>query len=186
MVIESNEKIPVYDINDQLIVPQIIYKDDSNEEIQAITYTVNGIKYHLSNGDGHKVYRLGTIAAPRPMTKKEFKELCKTLILNFDKYDDIGDTILAIVDQLDFQMGHANSTFEIVKSCVDPRPVGTLVMNIGTARYLYNQDVNSVFHIDHTKFISGHMLQEPEKERIISKIKTSKTMTKKIQHALNS
>ena len=117
---------------------------------------------------------------------EEYKELCKTMILNCDKYGDIRDTVLATIEQLDFSKGHANSTFEIAKSYVEPNKVGTLVLNIGTARYLFNKDINSVFYIDHTKRISGHMLKSPEKEEIIGKIYSSKTMTKKIENALNS
>ena len=71
------------------------------------------------------------------------------------------------MEKLDFSIGHANSTFEIVKSCVTTKKVGTLVLNIGPARYLFNEDTNSIFHIDYTKHINGHMLKSPEKEEII-------------------
>ena len=59
-------------------------------------------------------------------------------------------------------------------------------MNIGAARYFYHPNENKVFHVDHSKLINGHMLVSPESDEIISKITSSKTMTKKIQKALNS
>ena len=97
------------------------------------------------------------------------------------------DTIIA--DQglnLDFSLGHANSTFEVVCSCSGLSKIGALALNIGTGRYLYNQDANTVFHIDHSKLINGTMMRSPEKDEIIRKISSSKTMTKKIKQVLES
>lgn len=173
------------DSKNQLILPQIIYTDQTKEKVLAIIYNVNGKKYYLSNENGHKVYSLGVDSMPRPMTKKEFKQLCSTLILNSKYYNELEDQIITAVEQLDFSKGHANSTFEIAKSCLDLNPLGTLVMNIGNAKYFYNTYNDSVYHIDHSKLILGRTLKETEKEKIISKISTSKTMTKKINKVLH-
>ncbi len=185
-MIKESEKRSVFTAGDTLIIPKIVYDFQNQDEIRAITYTVNGIKYQLSNEEGHKVYASGSYSAPRPMTKKEFKDLCKIMILNSSLYGEIEETILSEIEKLDFSIGHANSTFEIVRSCVDQTKLGTLVMNIGQARYFYHPNENNVFHVDHSKLISGHMLQSPERETIIDKITSSKTMTKKINKALNS
>lgn len=185
MVIQSEGKIPVYTAG-ELIVPQIVHSFQNQDEVRAITYTVNGIKYQLSNEEGHKVYPSGSYSSPRPMTKKEFKDLCKIMILHSESYGEIEETIISEIEKLDFSIGHANSTFEIVRSCVEQSKLGTLVMNIGQARYFYHPKENTVFHVDHSKLISGHMLTSPEKETIIDKINSSKTMTKKINKALNS
>ena len=120
------------------------------------------------------------------MTKKEFKDICEIMVNNSHLYGDIEETVLSEIEKLDFSIGHANSTFEIVRSCVDQTKLGTLVMNIGNARYFYHPNENTVFHVDHSKLISGHMLLSPEKDTIISKITSSKTMTKKITKALSS
>lgn len=185
MIIERRDLQPNESV--EPIIPRVVYSFNDPEEVRAITYTAaNGIKYQLSNEDGHKVYLSGSMSTPRPMTKKEFKDICETIISNSEYYGDVEETILAEMEKLDFSIGHANSTFEIVKSCVDFSKLGTLVLNLGSARYFYHPDENTVFHVDHSKLINGHMLLEPEKEEIITKITSSKTMTKKIQRALNS
>ena len=186
MIIESVEKVPVYASGEQIIIPQVVHGFQNQDEVRAITYTVNGIKYQFSNEEGHKVYPLGSYSSPRPMTKKEFKDICKIMVLNSSAYGEIEETILSEIEKLDFSIGHANSTFEIVRSCVEQSKLGTLVMNIGAARYFYHPNENKVFHVDHSKLINGHMLVSPESDEIISKITSSKTMTKKIQKALNS
>ena len=183
MIIERIDQHP----NEQLIIPRVVYSFRDKDEITGITYTAtNGIKYQLSNKEGHKVYPSGSTSTPRPMTKKEYKEICKTILLNSSHYGEDEAVILAEMEKLDFSIGHANSTFEIVKSCVDFSKLGTLVLNLGSARYFYHPDENTVFHVDHSKLINGHMLIEPEKDEIITKITSSKTMKKKIQKALNS
>ena len=183
MIIERRDQHP----NEQPIIPRIVYSFSEPEEIRAITYTTpNGIKYQLSNEEGHKVYPSGSTSTPRPMTKKEFKEICKNILLNSEYYGDDEETILAEMEKLDFSIGHANSTFEMVRSCVDFSKLGTLVLNLGSARYFYHPEENTVFHVDHSKLINGHMLVDAEKEEIIEKITSSKTMTKKIKKTLNS
>lgn len=186
MIKESRTQQPNYGSCEQPIIPTIVYSFNNSEEIRAITYTINGTKYQLSNEDGHKVYASGSCSAPRPMTKKEFKDICKLMILNSHTYGDIEEIVLSEIEKLDFSLGHANSTFEIVRSCVEQSKLGTLVMNIGPARYFYHPTEDKVFHVDHTKLINGHMLVAPEKDEIISKMTTSKTMIKKIEKALNS
>lgn len=186
MIIESEGKMPIYKASKELIIPQVVHSFQTQDEIRAITYTVNGIKYQFSNEEGHKVYPSGSYSSPRPMTKKEFKDICEIMVNNSHLYGDIEETVLSEIEKLDFSIGHANSTFEIVRSCVDQTKLGTLVMNIGNARYFYHPNENTVFHVDHSKLISGHMLLSPEKDTIISKITSSKTMTKKITKALSS
>ena len=186
MIIESVKNVPVYASNEQTIIPQVIYSFQNQDEIRGITYTVNGTKYQFSNEEGHKVYSSGSCSTPRPMTKKEFKDICKIMILNSSSYGEAEEVILSEIEKLDFAIGHANSTFEIVRSCVEQSKLGTLVMNIGPARYFYHPTENRVFHVDHSKLINGHMLTPPESDAIIAKITSSKTMTKKIQKVLNS
>ena len=186
MVIESVEKASLYGASEQIIIPQIMYSFQNKEDIRGISYTINGIKYQFSNDEGHKVYSSGSYSAPRPMTKKEFKDICKIMVLNSSSYGEAEELILSEIEKLDFSIGHANSTFEIVRSCVEQSKLGTLVMNIGPARYFYHPNEDKVFHVDHSKLISGHMLVPPESDEIISKITSSKTMNRKIQKALNS
>ena len=186
MIIESVEKVPVYASGEQIIIPQVVYSFQNQDEIRAITYTVNGTKYQFSNEEGHKVYQPGSYSSSRPMTKKEFKDICEIMILNSSAYGDAEEIILSEIEKLNFSIGHANSTFEIVKSCVEQSKLGTLVMNIGPARYFYHPNEDRVFHVDHSKLINGHMLTPPESNKIIEKIKSSKTMTKKIQKALGN
>ena len=81
-MIKESEKRPVFTAGDTLIIPKIVYDFQNQDEIRAITYTVNGIKYQLSNEEGHKVYASGSYSAPRPMTKKEFKDLYKYALNN--------------------------------------------------------------------------------------------------------
>lgn len=183
MITESG-KMPGYKPGTEIIIPQIVYSFQNQDEVRAITYTKNGIKYQLSNEEGHKVYTSGSYSAPRPMTKKEYKDLYKTMILNSYLYGEKEEIILSEMEKLDFATGHANATFEIVRSCVEQSKLGTLVMNIGQARYFYHPEDSRVFHVDHSKLITGHMLTSPEKDKIIEKITSSKTMTKKIDEAL--
>lgn len=186
LVKERVETIPFYGDVDQIpVVPSIIYDRSNPTEVQAISYSIDGKKYYFSNDEGHKVYN-GTMSSPRPMTKKEFKDICSLMVLNASQYGELEETVLAEIEKLDFAEGHANSTFEVVQSCMGFSRIGALALNIGTARYLYNQDANTVFHIDHSKLINGTMMKSPEKDEIIAKITSSKTMTKKIQRVLNS
>ena len=95
MIIESVEKVPVYASGEQIIIPQVVHGFQNQDEVRAITYTVNGIKYQFSNEEGHKVYPSGSYSSPRPMTKKEFKDICKIMVLNSSAYGEIEETILS-------------------------------------------------------------------------------------------
>ena len=167
------------------IIPEIIYDRDNPEQIKALAYNKDGKRYYFSNEEGHKVYSEDRRSC-RPMTKREFKDICTLMLEQAGSYGETEATILAQIENLDFGLGHANSTFEVVLSCMSLHRIGALALNIGTSRYLYNQEAETVFHIDHSKLINGTMLKSPEKDAIIQKITSSKTMTKKINQALNS
>ena len=162
---------------------EIVY-DNETEKVLAITYTEEQNKYFLSNQEGHKVYTRDN-SFYRPMTKQEYKETYLKILNSIPNDSTISDTILVELENLDFSTGHANSTFEIVKSYLEPHGIGALALNIGLNRYLYNQQKETIYHIDRSKLTVGRMLQSPEKDEIIKKLTTSKTMTKKLQHIIN-
>ena len=183
---ESTTTHPVYDENEERInALSLIFEKNTPEEVEAIEYKKDGLHYYFSNAKGHKVYSYDRCIC-RPMTKKEFKSICTEMLDNLDSYGEQEFIILAEIEKLDFSLGHANSTFEVIRSWSSTSKLGTLALNIGTGRFLYNIDANTVFHIDHSKFINGTMLKSPEKDEIIKKITTSKTMTKKINQILQS
>lgn len=170
--------------NTQIVIPEIIHNIKNPEQVIGLSYHTNGKRYYFSNSDGHKVFSSGSQSC-RPMTKKEFKDICLQMLENSNHYGEIEETVLSTIESLDFGLGHANSTFEVAISWCEPTKISALVMNIGTSRYLYNQDANTIFHVDHSKLVNGEMLRSPFKEQIIEKIQTSKTMAKKINQAFN-
>ena len=176
---------PVYSVEEKLNKPTIIFEKNNEEEVKALEYEREGKHYYFSNEEGHKVYSYDRRSI-RPMTKREFKSICTEMLDNLDTYGVESSLILAEIEKLDFSLGHANSTFEVVCSCSGLSKIGALALNIGTGRYLYNQDANTVFHIDHSKLINGTMMKSPEKDEIIKKITSSKTMTKKINQVLQN
>ena len=99
MVIESVEKAPLYGASEQIIIPQIMYSFQNKEDIRGISYTINGIKYQFSNDEGHKVYSSGSYSAPRPMTKKEFKDICKIMVMNSSSYGETEELILSEIEK---------------------------------------------------------------------------------------
>ena len=165
--------------------PKILYDKDNHENPSAIVYNYAGKKYIFSNEEGHKV-SLPYGHTSRPMTKKEFKDICTIMLNNLAQYGNDEALILSEIEKLDFGIGHANSTFEVIKSSMEMSKISALALNIGTGRYLYNQNANTVYHIDHSKLINGIMMKSPEKDEIIKKITGSKTMTKKITRALSN
>ena len=164
----------------ELVLPTIVKNPTKPEETEAITFNQNGKKYYFSNELGHKVIYEGGYAQ-RAMTKKEFKEIrAKMLSKTKTSETEEKDSILKQIVNLDFAEGHANKTFEIARSLRAQTGIGALIINIGNTRYIYNQEAGTVLHIDHSKRISGRMLQGDEKTQIIDKINSSKTMAKKI------
>ena len=122
------------------------------------------------------------------MTKREYKEVHTLMILKtLERADQkTQDQILPELLKLDFSLGHANSTFEINRPCIGGDRIGALIINKGLARYIYNADSNTVFHIDHSKKINGHFMQDgPEKDEIIDTITSSKTLQKKMRSFAN-
>lgn len=183
---ETTQVPPVYSVGEkQITKPNLIFEKDNPEEVKAIEYAFDGKHYYFSNKEGHKVYSYDK-RSHRPMTKREFKKACTNMLDNLESYGEQSTLILSEIENLDFSLGHANSTFEVVCSCSGLSKIGALALNIGTGRYLYNQDANTVFHIDHSKLINGTMMKSPEKDEIIKKITSSKTMTKKIKQVLQS
>lgn len=161
-------------------LPTIINSDTELDKVIGLTYIIDGKKYVFSNELGHKVMSLNN-SDKRPMTKTEFKEIRAKMASSIIKSDTIPEALVAELENLDFGLGHANGTFEVVTACLSKTKVGALVINLGHARYIYNQDANTVFHIDHSKRIIGNFMQEgPEKAKIIDKITSSKTMAKKL------
>lgn len=161
-------------------LPTIVKNSIQPEVTEAITYNQNGRKYYFSNELGHKVIFDGGFEQ-RPMTKKEFKVM-RAVMLSKAKTSSMEekDSILEQITKLDFAEGHANKTFEVASSHRAQTGIGALVINIGNTRYIYNQEAGTVLHIDHSKRINGRMLQGEEKEQIIDKINSSKTMAKKL------
>lgn len=183
---ETTQVPPVYSVEqEKLNIPNLIFGKNDPEEIKALEYSFDGKYYYFSNEEGHKVYSYDKRSC-RPMTKREFKNICTQMLDNLENYGEQESLILSEIEKLDFSIGHANSTFEVVCSCSGLSKIGALALNLGTGRYLYNQDANTVFHIDHSKLINGTMMKSPEKDEIIRKITSSKTMTKKINQVLQS
>lgn len=161
-------------------LPQLLINQENPDEIIAVTFEDNGQKYYFSNTQGHKVMTTRN-SSQRPMTKDEFNQIRRKMIGNTIQCNPNPNKTLEELAKLDFSLGHANCTFQIITSPLERSNLGTLVINLGNARYLYNQEKNTVFHIDHSKLINGTFIQDgPEKEKIINIISNSKTMTKKI------
>lgn len=148
-------------------------------KVQAIIFNEGGKRYYFSNELGHKVI---TSAEERPMSKKEYKEALQRMTeKTMDNAED-PDQIMDELIKLDFGMGHANSTFQINRPCIGDNRIGALIINRGFARYIYNADSNTVFHIDHSRNINGSFMKEgSEKDEIIHTLTTSKTLRKKIE-----
>ena len=155
-------------------LPELITSFSNREQVTGISYISNGKKYIFSNELGHKVTATNGYDQ-RPMTKTEFKEIRAKMACSILKSPDLPEKLVEELEKLDFSIGHANGTFEVVTACMSASKVSALVINLGNARYIYNQDANTVFHIDHSKLINGE-----EKTRLIDKITTSKTMAKKL------
>lgn len=172
-----------YDIG-QSEIPTLETVPNKPEEVQAIYYDKDGKRYYFSNELGHKVYTANSDG--RPMTRREYKEIHSLMILKTLEKAEDKDQILQELLKLDFSLGHANSTFEINRPCIGGDRIGALIINKGLAKYIYNADSNTVFHIDHSKHINGHFMKEgPEKDDIIDTITSSKTLQKKIRTSAN-
>ena len=177
----------------QLIKPTIIYtyfenskkpqviNGENNETTLIFNY--DGKQYRFSNEKGHQVIQ-DTGRQKRPMTRKEFNQICALMIQRTSTFYKSADDVIEEVSKLDYAKGHANTTFEVTASPLSSSSIDVLTINLGNARFIYNQSANTVLHIDHSKLINGRMLQGEEKEKIIQKIKTSKTMTKKINEVM--
>ena len=160
-------------------VPALELAPNDPEKVQAIIFIEDRKKYYFSNELGHKVI---SSSDERPMTKKEYKTILETMTRKTLENAENPDKILDELIQLDFGMGHSNSTFQINRPCVGTDRIGALIFNSGTSRYIYNADVGTVFHIDHANHINGHFMQDgPDKDRIIGTLTSSKTLQKKIQ-----
>lgn len=163
-------------------VPILELSPNDPEKVQAIIFDDEGKRYYFSNELGHKV--INSSAEHRPMSKKEYKEVYSKMVEKTISNSDDSEQILDEIIKLDFGIGHANSTFQINKPCVGGNRLGSLIINIGCARYIYNADANTVFHIDHSKRITGYFMHDgPEKDGIIHTLTSSKTMAKKIAQA---
>lgn len=177
---KSYQTIENYEILNNTTIPKLVFSKKEPTKVKAITFTDNGKTYYFSNEFGHRVSSYKE-SVQRPMTKKEYKVILAKMIRNTTLYGIDSDIFLEEISKLDFAEGHANKTFEIITPCLSPSKIHSLVMNLGNARYIYNQGENTVLQIDHSKRINGIFLPDgPEKDRIISKISSSKTMTKKI------
>ena len=147
--------------------------------MEAITYEHNGNKYYFSNELGHKVI-FSNGFEQRTMTKREFKTMCAKMRSKIKEKSQENDTMLTAINSLNFAQGHANKAFEVAISPRSQSGIGALIINIGNTRYIFNQEANTVLHIDHSKRINGRLLQGEEKDTIIEKIASSKTMAKKL------
>ena len=165
-------------------IPTLETAPNEPDKIQAVYYDKDGKRYYFSNELGHKVYSPN--AGGRPMTRREYKEIHTLMILKTLEKAKGQDQILQELLKLDFGLGHANSTFEINKPCIGGDRIGALIINKGFARYIYNADSNTVFHIDHSKHINGCFMPEgPEKDKIIETLTSSKTLQKKMNTYAN-
>ncbi len=165
-------------------IPTLEIAPNEPDKIQAVYYDKDGKRYYFSNELGHRVYSPNTDG--RPMTKREYREIHTLMILKTLERAEEQDQILQELLKLDFGLGHANSTFEINKPCIGGDRIGALIINRGLARYIYNADSNTVFHIDHSKHINGYFMQDgPEKDEIIETLTSSKTLQKKMNTYAN-
>ncbi len=161
----------------------ILVRNESDESVTAIIFDYNKKRYVLSNELGHKV-----ISSPeeRPMTKKEFKKIIEIIAEKTFEKPKTQDEILDALIELDFGLGHANSVFQVNRPCIGLPGVCALIINKGSARYIFNQEGNQVYHINYAQHINGHFLPDgEEKENIINTLKTSKTLKKKLAKLAN-
>lgn len=160
--------------------PELITSVKEPNVVCAISFEDGDKKYYFSNKQGHTVIEANG-AKQRQMRKKEFKSILGKMIECVFDSDCDNELLLEEIQKLNYAEGHANKTFEVVRPLTSLDGVHSLIINLGTARYIYNQEENTVLQIDHSKRINGTFLQEgPEKDEIIHKIASSKTMTKKL------
>ena len=126
---ENTQVHPVYSVEEeQITIPTLLFEKDNPEEVKAIEYAFDGKHYYFSNKEGHKVYSYDK-RSHRPMTKREFKKACTNMLDNLDSYGEQSTLILSEIENLDFSLGHANSTFEVVCSCSGLSKIGALALN---------------------------------------------------------
>ena len=160
--------------------PQLI-RHMENDEAYAMAFHKDGKRYFFSNDEGHTVISDGG-TKNRPMSKKEFENVVKLMIDASIKCDTKKrKKYLDEIAKLDFSLGHANATFEVYADLEKPSKINFLAINLGNLRYVYEQETGNVLkvHVDRTS-PNGYMLDGPEKNEIINKITSSKTMAKKI------
>lgn len=168
----------------------IIYKDSTKPELLTmlgqdgltkIAFQKGGKRYLFSNDDGHVVISNSGHSIV-PMERKEFEEVRDLMIDSTNNCNsEKKATYLKEIGKLDYHIGHANSTFEVITKIGEPTTIQSLIINLGNLRYVYSQDKKTVLKVNvldrcmHSIYLEGE-----EKERIIGKITNSKTMTKKI------
>ena len=135
----------------------------------------------FSNEEGHKVFYNGGHSA-RPMSKKEYKEVRAAMIIAASKCEpDKKSKYLDEIAKLDYTTGHNNATFEVITTIKEPSIIKSLAINLGNMRYVYSQVDGNVLKVNLDRTTrSGYMNDGTEKDKIINKITTSKTMAKKI------
>lgn len=148
---------------------------DDPTKSQAIFYDEGNKRYYFSNELGHKVIAHST---ERPMEKQEYKNIYDKMVrVLLENPSD--EPILDEIVGLNFDRGHANSTFEVTRPCQCTTEAATQIFNRGTNRYIYNSDNNTVYYSDGR--LNGSFLAGEEKESIIKVLTKSKTMQRKLQ-----
>ncbi len=155
------------------------YSKNDPTNVEAIFFDENNTRYYFSNELGHKIIS-GSVK--RPMTKKEYKESLDKLIKKAASTQN-RDQILDEIINLDFGLGHANSTFEITKPLLSDSDQTILILNQGISRYLYSPNANTVFHIDRSKHINGSFIDGSEKNNVVQILTHSKTIQRKMLRA---
>lgn len=172
-----NEYINYYDLDE----PQIL-RDINTNEIYAIAFHQDNKRYIFSNEYGHLVIYNGG-HSKKPMTKREYEEIRNQMINNVIKLNkEKRDIYLDEIITLDFSIGHANAVFEVHNhDYSDQTTISSLIINIDNMRYVYSPENNTVLkvNIDRTS-PSGYITSKREKDEIIHKLTTSKTIRKKI------
>jgi len=157
--------------------PELLTHYETNK-IYAIAFNYDNKRYLFSNEDGHEVIYDGGRKI-RQMKKREFTDIKNKMLQTATNTYNTNE-ILVEIENLDFSLGHANSSFSVITDYGTTPRIKFLVINMGIMRYVYNPDNNSVFALNRDKKTGDYMLECPEKSQIIDKINSSKTMAKKI------
>lgn len=171
---------PYQIIYEDLRVPEVLTSIKDNS-VYAIAFHDNGIRYLFSNTKGHtRISNSGNNT--RPMTKREFKIVKAKMLekIHQNATETEKDFFYNYISTLNFAKGHTEETMEVGTSLIDKSKINFLAVNFGHLRYVYTESEDTVMVVNRDKNYECHYIYDSDKDKIIEKIKSSKTITKKI------